>query len=126
MTDFLLYFLLSAAAGVLSGWGVGGGTILTVSLTLFLGMEQRQAQAINLLFFLPTAALSLLFHRKNGLIDKAAACDAAIPGTIAALLCSLAALRLDVSLLRKPFGVFLLFCGASMLLPRRGKNLQDS
>ena len=126
MTDFLLYFLLSAAAGVLSGWGVGGGTILTVSLTVLLGMEQRQAQAINLLFFLPTAALSLLFHRKNGLIDKSAALQAAIPGTIAALLCSGAALLLDVSLLRKPFGVFLLFCGVSILMPQRRKYLQDS
>lgn len=115
MTEFILPFLLSAAMGVLSGWGVGGGTLLTVFMTLFLGAEHRQAQAVNLLFFLPTAALSLWFHRKNGLIDKEVWLETAIPGTLAALVFAAAALMLDVSFLRKPFGIFLLYCGVSML-----------
>lgn len=113
--EFVFPFCLAVSAGVLSGWGVGGGTLLTVCLTLLLGVEQRQAQAVNLLFFLPTAALSLWFHRKNGLVDAAAVRQAAIPGVAAALLGALAALMLDVSVLRRPFGVFLLLSGAMQL-----------
>ena len=116
MSEWLLPFLAAAATGVLSSWGVGGGTLLLVCMTLFLGVDHREAQAINLLFFLPTAGISLFFHRKNGFLDKTAWRQAAIPGTIASLAGALAALTVDVSLLRKPYGLFLLYSGASMLL----------
>ena len=56
MTDVLLPFLCGLGAGILSAWGVGGGTLLLLVMTLFLGVEQTTAQGINLLFFLPTAA----------------------------------------------------------------------
>ena len=113
--DFVVPFLLAAVLGVLSGWGVGGGTLLTVCMTLFIGIDHRQAQAVNLLFFLPTAALSLWFHRKNGLVDAEVWKQAALPGTIAAVLGAAAALMMDVSVLRRPFGIFLLINGALML-----------
>ena len=115
MREFIVPFLLGVAMGVLSGWGVGGGTLLTVGLTLFLGIEHRQAQAVNLLFFLPTAALSLWFHRKKGFIDKEMFRSAAISGTAAALLCAFLALSVDTELLKKPFGLFLIWAGVSML-----------
>ena len=115
MRDFVLPFALAAAAGVLSGWGVGGGTLLTVCMTLLLGVDHRQAQAVNLLFFLPTAAMSLWFHRKNGLVNGERVRHAAIAGMAAALLGAAAALMLDVSVLRRPFGVFLLLSGAMQL-----------
>lgn len=115
MKEFWIPFLLSVATGILSGWGVGGGTLLLVCMTLLIGIDHRQAQAVNLLFFLPTAALSLWFHRKNGLLDKTVWAQAAVPGTAAALLGSLGSLAVDVTFLRKPFGIFLLITGASML-----------
>lgn len=115
MSEFLELFLVSAAAGVLSGWGVGGGTLLLLVLTLFLGVEHRTAQAVNMLFFLPAAALSLFFHRKNGRIDRTIWGRTALPGAVAALAAALAALAVDVSLIRKPFGLFLLWVGLTAL-----------
>lgn len=120
MSEFLELFLVSATAGVLSGWGVGGGTLLLLVLTLFLDVEHRTAQAVNMLFFLPAAALSLFFHRKNGRIDRTVWMRTALPGAVAALVAALAALTMDVSLLRKPFGLFLLWSGLSAL--RRAKR----
>ena len=120
MSEFLELFLVSATAGVLSGWGVGGGTLLLLVLTLFLDVEHRTAQAVNMLFFLPAAALSLFFHRKNGRIDRTIWMRTALPGAVAALVAALAALTVDVSLLRKPFGLFLLWSGLSAL--RRAKR----
>ena len=108
-------FFLSAATGVLSGWGVGGGTLLMVCLTLFLGMDHRQAQAINLIVFLPTAAASLFAHCKNDLVDKKIWQRSGTAGAIAALIFAMLALSVDVSVLRKPFGFFLLVNGIWML-----------
>lgn len=116
MTDWLLPFVTALAAGVLSSWGVGGGTLLLVTMTLLLGVEQMEAQAINLLFFLPTAGAGLFFHRKNGLLDRQVWRQAALPGAAVSLAASLAAAAMDTDLLRKPFGLFLLWSGGTMLL----------
>lgn len=115
MVEWVLPFLAALSTGVLSSWGVGGGTLLLVVMTLFLGVEHREAQAVNLLFFLPAAAASLFFHREKGFLDKEAFRQAAIPGAVFSLAGALASLAVDVSILRKPFGLFLLYSGASML-----------
>jgi len=121
--EWFLPFLFALGTGVLSAWGVGGGTLLLVCMSLFLGVEHRTAQTINLLFFLPTAAVGLLFHGRKGLLDKAVWRQAAIPGTLAALVGAVVALMVDVSVLRKPFGIFLLWSGTSMLLEaKKGKG----
>ena len=64
-------------AGLLTGAGVGGGTLLLVYLTTLGGMELRQAQGVNLLYFLITAPPALWGHFKNGLVDKGLALRAA-------------------------------------------------
>lgn len=116
MAEWMIPFGVALATGALSSWGVGGGTLLLVCMTLFLGVGHREAQAVNLLFFLPTAGISLFFHRKNGFLDKETWKEAAPLGTAAALAGALISMAVDVSLLRKPFGLFLLYGGASMLL----------
>ena len=45
MDSVILYILLGATAGVLSGLlGIGGGIILVPALVLFIGLTQHQAQ----------------------------------------------------------------------------------
>ncbi len=122
MMEWLIPFLVALGTGVLSSWGVGGGTLLLVCMTLFLGVGQREAQAVNLLFFLPTAGAGLVFHRKNGYLDRDVWKQAALPGVLAALAGALLAGAVDVALLRKPFGIFLLYSGGMMLLSARKKS----
>ena len=122
MTDYLLPFLCGLGAGIISAWGVGGGTLLLLVMTLFLGVEQRAAQGINLLFFLPTALSALICHAKQGFLDKATL-KAAIPFAVpAALAGAWLATAVDVDLLRKPFGIYLLLSGVSLILPRKNKT----
>lgn len=122
MTDYLLPFLCGLGAAVLSAWGVGGGTLLLLVMTLFLGVDQRTAQGINLLFFLPTAASALICHAKGGYLDKPAL-KAAVPvAVLAAGAGAWLATALDVELLRRPFGAYLLFSGLSLLWPAKEKN----
>ena len=109
MTQWLLPLLVGAATGVLSGFGVGGGTLLLVYLTAFAGVEQRQAQGINLLYFLPAALLALPAHWKNGYIEKPALIPAVGAGATA----------LEVGVLRKCFGAFLIVIGLTELFGKK-------
>ena len=119
MTDWLLPFLCGLGASVISAWGVGGGTLLLLVMTLFLGVDQRTAQGINLLFFLPTALSALICHIRGGYLDKPTLKNAVPPAIVFALLGAWAATALDVELLRKPFGIYLLLSGISLLLPQK-------
>ena len=107
--------LAGLLCGVLSGMGIGGGTLLMVWLTVFAGWEQRAAQSLNLLYFLPTSAAALLLHAQNALVDWRCTRWAAPAGMAAAGLCAWLAAGWDARLLRKGFGAFLLFVGVSEL-----------
>ncbi len=126
MTDWILPFLCGLGASVISAWGVGGGTLLLLVMTLFLGVDQRTAQGINLLFFLPTAASALACHWKNGYLDRPTLTSAVPPAVILALAGAWAATALDVELLRRPFGVYLLLSGVSLILPGKKKRKSPS
>ena len=58
--------------GIISGFGIGGGSVLMVWMTAVLAMEQRTAQGINLLYFLPTAAAALIIHIREKRICRQA------------------------------------------------------
>lgn len=122
MTDWLLPFLCGLGASVISAWGVGGGTLLLLVMTLFLGVDQRSAQGINLLFFLPTAVSALVCHAKNGYLDKPALKSAVPTAVAAALIGAWAATAVDVAVLRKPFGIYLLASGVSLIWPQKKKQ----
>ncbi len=119
MTEWLLPFLCGLGASIISAWGVGGGTLLLLVMTLFLGVDQRTAQGINLLFFLPTAASALVCHIRNGYLDKPTLRSAVPPAVVFAALGAWAATAVDVTVLRKPFGIYLLLSGVSLLWPRK-------
>ena len=106
-----LSILAGLLCGIISGLGIGGGSILMVWMTAFVGLEQRTAQGINLLYFLPTAAASLFFHIKNRFVDWSITVPAAICGAACAGLCAFLAQKLDNGLLQQLFGGFLLVIG---------------
>lgn len=123
MSAWLLAFACGLGAGIVSAWGVGGGTLLLVLLTLVLHVEQRTAQGINLLFFLPTAAAALVSHARGRPAWTGPPCGLRsrqrrgsswpVPGSPPGI---------DVSALRRPFACDLLLSGISLLLPRKTKK----
>ena len=113
MVDFFVAALAGLVCGVLSGFGIGGGSLLMVWLTAAVSMDQRMAQGINLLYFLPAAGCSLIFHVKNKQIVWKAVVPAAIAGCLTAVPGALLAGQLDTALLRKLFGGFLVLVGIS-------------
>lgn len=108
--------------GVLSGLGIGGGTLLMVYMTAVEGIAQTTAQGINLLYFMPTALCALILHAKNRLIALKTVFPAAIAGCLCAVGTALLATRIDVELLRRLFGGFLLIVGLNELFYRDKKD----
>lgn len=108
-------WLFSALAGfltgVLSGFGIGGGTLLILWLTMVSGMDQLKAGGVNLLYFVCCALPALWGHWKNGLIEKKTVLWCVLAGLPACGAAALLAAYLDVTLLRRIFGAFLIVIG---------------
>lgn len=118
MSGWLIPLLAGAATGILSGFGVGGGSLLLIYMTSFAGVPQNLAQGINLLYFLPTAGAALPAHFKNGYVEKAALAPAILAGLAGTALAAWAATSIDTQLLRRCFGAFLLVIGLRELFRR--------
>lgn len=108
-------FFAALATGILSGFGVGGGTLLLLYMTALAGLPQTLAQGINLVYFLPAAALALPAHVKNGFIEKSVLLPAILTGLVGAALAAWVATGLDVALLHRLFGGFLIYVGLTEL-----------
>lgn len=111
--------LAGLICGVLSGLGVGGGTLLMVWMTAVMGIAQKSAQGINLLYFLPTAACALIFHIKNRLIRPRVVIPAILAGCVSAAGAAALATAMDTGLLRRLFGGFLVIVGLTELISRQ-------
>ena len=115
---WLLPLLAGTATGILSGFGIGGGTLLLIYMTTFAGVPQNLAQGVNLLYFLPAAATALPAHIKHGYIDGKTGWPAALAGLAGTALAAWLATGLDVELLRRCFGGFLLVVGLRELFAK--------
>ena len=119
MGSWFVAVLAGAVTGILSGFGIGGGTLLLIYMTAFQDMDQHLAQGINLLYFLPAGLMALPSHLKNGFVEKKALLPAGGAGLLCAGLAAWAATSLDVEVLRKWFGAFLILVGVSEILGRK-------
>ena len=108
MQRIVLLVLAGIAAGALGGMGMGGGTILIPLLTIFFGAEQKQAQAINLVAFIPMAIASLIVHVKNKRVETKGILWIIIPATVLSLAGSMVAQAINGEILKRIFGGFLL------------------
>ena len=104
--------------GFLAGLGVGGGSLLILWLTLVLGWDHPTARAVNLLFFLPSATVACFFRWKQGCVPWKKIFPGILSGCIAAALFSWLGAGLDNALLKKAFGILLLFTGIREVLYR--------
>ena len=101
--------LIGIVSGIVSGTGMGGGTILIFLLSFILGIEQHTAQATNLIFFIPTSIVAIIVNFKNKNIDIKQAIIISIFGVLGAVIGANIAIYMDVKILKKGFGIFLIF-----------------
>ncbi|MBE7090931.1 MAG: sulfite exporter TauE/SafE family protein [Clostridiales bacterium] len=117
------YVVVGFLGGLLGGMGMGGGTLLIPLLSLCFSLVQKQAQAINLVAFLPMAIVALAVHTKNGLVQYKTALPMLLPGVVFSLFGAFFAKALPNAVLRKVFGGFLLLLAVrSFLLNKKGNK----
>ena len=107
--------------GFLSGVGGGGGSLLILWLTLVVGMEHPTARILNLLFFIPSASIASLFRWRQGTLRIKKILPAIIAGCLCAGFFAWLSKSLDITLLKKLFGVLLLITGVRELFYRPKK-----
>lgn len=119
----LISILVGTVLGLLSGLGTGGGSLLMLWLTLVLHMDPVQARTINLMFFLPAASISALFHWRRGILRLRKILLPALAGCIMAAAFAGVSKRMDPDELKTFFGVLLIFMGIRELCyrPRKPK-----
>ncbi len=118
----MILLLIGFLSGIISGMGIGGGTVLIPAMVVLAGTTQHVAQGLNLAFFIPTGISAIIIHAKRKLICFKTAFNLIITGVIGAVTGSVLASYLTASLLRKVFGVFLLIMGIYELMRKDKTN----
>ena len=101
---------------------MGGGGVLIICLTLFMNIEQQQAQGINLIFFIIPAIFSVIVYSKRKMIIWKIAIPFALLGVVGAIVGSLLSIIIDGFWLSKIFGIMLLIIGVKELFIKKDKN----
>lgn len=103
--------LIGYIAGIMSGMGIGGGTVLIALMTLIVGLTQLEAQATNLIAYIPAVIIALFIHRKDHRIETKLVkpiCVGAMLGMLAGVIL---AININMEWLRKGFAVFMIGFG---------------
>ncbi len=116
----LLYIILGIVAGVFGGmFGIGGGTILIPVLVYLFGLTQHQAQGTTLAIMVPPIGLlAALRYYYAGNVKLGMASFICIGFLIGGLIGANWVHNLSDPLLKKLFGVYLLFVSLNMILSK--------
>ncbi len=114
----ILSVIVGFATGIISGFGVGGGSLLVLYLTAVAGISQYEAGGVNLLYFLGCAPAALPGHIRSGAIEWRAVCCCSITGVCTAIPAAMIAANIDTEILYRLFGVILLYIGAKELFTK--------
>lgn len=122
----MVNILIGTISGIVSSLGMGGGAILILCLSLFLGKEQHIAQGANLVFFIPTAIVAIIINMKNKLVKWKTGFLVIAFGIIGAIIGAKISVNLDTKRLKLFFGIFLLGISAfeiySLFFKKRKKD----
>ena len=83
------------------------GSILILILSAFMGIDQHIAQATNLVYFVPTSISAIIVAIKEKLIEWKIGISIAMYGIIGAIIGAKISTKMDVTILKKLFGIFL-------------------
>lgn len=111
--------IASFVSGLLCSMGFGGGSVLIIYLTSYLNTPQKEAQGINLLFFIPCAVYSVIRYNKDRLIVKDMAKPFILWGIIGVAIGYGIMNLIPTDFLGKIFGGLLILMGIRDLLPTK-------
>jgi len=117
ITMFFLLVAIGLCAGLLSGvLGVGGGVVMVPLMLFLLGFNQYEAQGTSLAVLVPPVTLVAAYsYSREGYVNWKYALIMSLFFVIGGYIGAKFAVRIDVKILRKVFGIVLLIIAAKMI-----------
>ncbi len=122
MVAWMIAAAVGLLTGIISGFGIGGGSLLILYLTAVVGVDQYTAGGINLLYFLCCAPTALISHIRHRRVEWKAVVWCSIAGAITSAAAAYFAAGMDTDWLRRLFGVVLLYIGIRELFAKSPKK----
>lgn len=119
---FVWLMLSGTLGGILTGLGMGGGTVTLPLLVLVFGVGQFTAQFANLLAFLPSGSVALFMHLKNNFVEEKPLRFILPTSFIACFIASFFASKASGVLLKQLFGGFLILLAAASFIFKLAGN----
>lgn len=117
--------LVGIISGIVTGLGMGGGSILILILVAFMSVSQHIAQATNLIFFIPTAVIAIIIHIKNKNVEKQVAKKLFLVTIIGSALGAYLTSFVEAKNLTRYFGIFLLIIGIYEIITTLKVHLKE-
>lgn len=117
-----MVYLFAFLSSVLTAMGLGGGTVLVILMLNFTNLPQVAVQGLNLVLFIPVAAVSVIMHFKNHLISRSTALFGILTGVPGAFVGVWLLGFIDPEFLRVLLGWFLVLSGIVCLLQKNPKK----
>ena len=124
--EFIWFLLIAVFSGVFAGMGMGGGTFLIPLITLIMGVNQKVAQCINLLVFIPMAIVTIFIYAKKKMIDFKSWWIVSLPACIVSTLGVLLAVDISGRIMKIIFGGFIALIGIIQIIVLLCKNKHKS
>ncbi len=122
ITDVLIGFF----TGIISGFGIGGGSLLVLYLTVFGGVDQYTAGGVNLLYFCGCAPSALISHLKQKRVVFECVLWGLASGIPLSVLTAVFSSKIDTELLHKAFGILLFYIGFKELFTKKTAATDNS
>lgn len=119
--DYIILVISGVLSGIFGSLGVGGGGVLIVFLTFFLGFSYNIASGLNLIFFIPIALFSIIIYLKQNRIDVKKSILMIISGLPGAVLGTYLSSVIETSLLSKFLGAFFIIISLKSLFFEKEK-----
>lgn len=119
--------LISIASAVLAGMGIGGGALFVILSTLFLGLDQKYAQTINLIMFIAVGISATISNIKDKKVNFKIVKKSLFFLIIGSLIGTWLITKIDNQNLKKYFAYFLVAIGiyeiiTSLIKIKKAKN----
>ena len=117
INTLVILLMVGVAAGFASGMvGIGGGIVIVPALVYFLALSQHQAQGISIgMLLMPVGFLAAYNYYKQGNLNFTYSAIIGVTFVLGAYLGSKVSLKMDPSLMKRIFGVFILLISLKMI-----------
>lgn len=117
MGEILAALVIGLVGGFAGGLlGVGGGVIYVPAMVILLDEDQHLAQGASLAAIIATGIVGGLTHWRRGNVDVPTVLWVAPAAVVAGFGAAFLADRLDDEILRRIFGVFIVYFSVSMIV----------